>query len=179
MSRFRNDDTGEMCRQNEYLVRFGFHKYLSANTNIAKRDEKKKSIMASMRQIARLFKQFSTSLAHTSKLEDLTIKDMFKRKHFAVIKGIISDQASKPSESNLMLGFSRKKFGRFLSDKPLSKGNDEEAEEVRKCLSCFNFNWVGIFGDAELKAQTQRAETRKRENMPEKEDLKKIKDLTL
>ena len=99
MSRFRNDDTGEMCRQNEYLVTFGFHKYLSANTNIAKRDEKKKSIMASMRQIAKLFKEFSTLLAHTSKLEDLTIKDMFKRKHFAVIKGIISDRARRAKQN--------------------------------------------------------------------------------
>jgi integrase len=172
LSRFRDNDVGNMCRSEQHIIEFGFHQYIAKGSKHNKEAEKKKSLMTMLRQIAKLFLDFKDTYKHRTKKDCISITEMFIRDNFEYLKEVLQCRKDSANDLNLSLGYAMKKFAKFLHDKYTTVGKDEQANEHMKFHHILTHNWPILFGEMEYQAVIARTNTRKPKELPEEEDVK-------
>ncbi|XP_060554702.1 uncharacterized protein LOC132715677 isoform X3 [Ruditapes philippinarum] len=173
IDRFHDDEVGKICKNNEEIGKYGFKKFISYGVNNAKKDEKRKSTMSTMRQIARLYLEVKEYMKNHSLQNEISVKDMFTRRNMKYIKEVIHERKQVTTvDSQLFLGNSIKKFVRFLYDQMTNEGLDADAVEADRFLTSLRYNWSELFGESEYHVITKRIETRKPSALPNEKDLK-------
>lgn len=176
LGRFRKDDVGDMCRTDPYIMSYGYHRYLAIGRRKVKKDEKRKSLMSTMRHLSKLYIDFKS----VKKGDTACSLDMFLKANKQEFKDTIyARRNSTKAESNLMDGISIKLFAKFLRDMLSDEEDDVNYAEVNKFLDTLSYNWRELFGDSERETLIRRSEKRKPVHLPVENDLKILRSYTL
>ena len=149
---FRNDDIGQVCREDKTIRRVGRLLWQKDRTKVDKSDEVRKTIMTSMRTLAKLFIEMIRHL--TADANKVDASALFNRANWAALTAAIDVVTSGNSGGTVKYGLKNTIFYLLMSSADLLEGvaltsvtSDEVATEMAnfkkvlkhlsKHLACF------------------------------------------
>ena len=97
LSKFHDDDIGELCRTDKVIVNFGKRVWMKERSKQDKKSQVRKGVMAQMRQLASLYAAFlkQHEVDGNGVLQNGNAEDMVDRRHFQVLSEAIRVYTSK------------------------------------------------------------------------------------
>lgn len=181
---FWKDEIGNFCRSDTYIKEFGYHLFRIVQANIDKSDQNRKTIMAAMRMLAKLFFHFKEEAAKNN-INVTTSLDMFKADNFQIFMDAVNEIAQKEdggikSGTKRNVGHLIKNVTQHLRGKFIWEKKKELVNDVDDFNSLFsNFKAV-MFHSAEYNIKKNRQqELRCPKNLPDEQDVKKLQTYTV
>ena len=84
LSRFRANEMGILCQTDDTITMIGLKLFQGVATKIDKIDKVRKSVMANMRKLARLYLQFRNVKGQEAALSDMLCRENFQQFQAAV-----------------------------------------------------------------------------------------------
>ena len=94
LSRFRANEMGILCQTDDTITMIGLKLFQGVATKINKIDKVRKSVMANMRKLARLYLQF-----RNVKGQDAALSDMLRRENFQQFQAAVRHVTTVDAES--------------------------------------------------------------------------------
>lgn len=147
LSRFHDDDIGQLCRSSPELIFIGRSLFQEQKGKVGKAMEVKKSVMSDLRILARLYLAFKEYVPYSQSLED-----MFIVKNFDFLENAI--EAVSRDENKLKYGL--KNTLKYLIHMALEKmigfhakkEDDTKVSSHKRFLDVFKLHEGRIFADA-------------------------------
>ncbi|XP_030848126.1 uncharacterized protein LOC105437122 isoform X3 [Strongylocentrotus purpuratus] len=184
LSKFRDDEIGEVCRTDEVITNIGQRLWSKERSKRDKRSQVRKSVMASMRRLASLYALFKQQHAihGNSVLQNGNAGDMFDRLHFHALSEAITVYTTGEESGQLKSGLKSglyyllKLACKFTKATYLSTGDDRGAEEIDKFIAVLELNHSFLFGDATYAINKNRqVKLRKPDALPLEADMQKLR----
>jgi hypothetical protein len=178
LNKFRDNDAGNLCRNDNTLQQIGHRHFKLRWANVSKRDGIRKNVMGEMRELARLFLCFQ-SLATNP---ELRFKHMFTREHLPVLLEAVDkmvekeDQTKEKSGLKLNLDALIKRAIKSLKGiYSTSSSYDAEYAENEKFQQAYSFRVPEVYANARYDVQSNSLlKARRPEALPHRSDLQKL-----
>ena len=176
ISSLRNDSIGALCERDEAILRFGNYLFKGKKMDPSKAVENRKSVRNQMRQLARLYIQFTL----TNPLQKyFNIIDMFNKDNFSSLLKSIEELSTgdklKPG-LKLSLYYCILSAAKYFHVEFLQHDELDKAEMLQKFISVLKINEKIHFMDARLDIDLTRQRTlRKPSELPLSSDLDVLK----
>lgn len=179
----QEDAAGSLCKCDPTIQLVGKRLFQKDKSKPGKSMEVKKMVRANMRMLARLYIIFQE---HVGDLQDLTVRDMFDRTHFNVLREAVTIFTTKESpegECDVKYGLKSNLYYVLLSAATFIKGSllevkgkEADADEMQRFIEVLKMNQMLLFGDAQYHINMSRQERlRLPERMPNEDDLHALK----
>jgi len=170
VEKFRNDETGKVCRNDIVVLRLGRKLW-------AKSVRKEKHvIMNNMRTFGNLI----TEVRKVTNNNKIGGEDIIKRENFESLTKAIENMTTQgqtfKAGLKIAIGYLLKKVIKVMKGHYILENKMEKATELDRFLSVLDLNWDFIFYRAQLICEQRRQNLRKPQDMPLEEDLSKFKD---
>ena len=186
LSKFVNDEYGQICQSDEYILQFGSRQYDKMRQKPDKKVEVRRSVMSDMRRAAHLYVEFRKQCAQLN--PPVTVQssaDMFKRSSIKELEMAI-EEYTKSAEGGMKsalksaLNFVIRRFAKVLKVMYLIRDDDKSAREVDRFLEVFMLYKDFIFGDASYHQNRNRQDKLRRpQNLPSEEDVSQLRRYTV
>uniref|UniRef100_A0A7M5X9K8 SET domain-containing protein n=2 Tax=Clytia hemisphaerica TaxID=252671 RepID=A0A7M5X9K8_9CNID len=179
LNKFRSDQIGNLCRNDEPILQFGINAFDKIKRRIDKQVEVRNSVRNEMRRLAGLYIEFKNQDVVLSKYDNSA--DMIRRENFHVLKKAIETFTVKGDDlkagKKASLFYNIKNLAKTLKVNLLIAVKDEEARAVDDFLSILESSKDNVFGEATQKIHKNRQiKLRKPVEMPLEEDIKMLRD---
>jgi len=178
---FYNDEVGSMCQSDDAIILFGSKMFDKSKGKHDKKNEVRKTVMADMRRLARLFVEFRHHFkgkeVPTSSLEMLQ-RCNFHQLEAAVETYTQSNENEKSLKAGLKVGlyYLLKRFAKVCKGMHLINDKDDKAAEVDKFVEVLELNYHSLFGDAMYALNRNRqVKLRRPAALPSEEDVSKLR----
>lgn len=157
LSKFRKDEIGNLCCTDNVLLMVGRKLWQKSKLKLDQKNEVRKSVMNSMRQLAALYVTFKTQEAELGPLEkkDGNLGDLFYRCNFEHLEQALSSYSFNHKQgavikygSKIQLYYLVKKACKIMKSMCLIKNDEIRADSLDKFINIFEMNHDYIFGDA-------------------------------
>ena len=180
LNRFRDGEAGTLCREDSLIQQVGYRHFCLRRSETSKIDEIRKSVMAEMRQLARLFLNFQS----LSK-KDVITEDMFSRDHLPILveaieKMVASEEGAEKHGLKLQLNAIILRSIKSLKGHLNSTKQDDKSDELERFKTAYLFRSPEVFAGARYQCtQNSRNKARRPEQLPLLTELKKLKSFTI
>lgn len=133
---------------------YGYHVYQNVASS-RKRVEKRLSLNAKLREIARLFIEFKKVIMEKQNRDPKSCSEMFQRRNVShlqeAIINLTVDKITKKVKNGLQLTlrYLIKNVCEVMKASYLLNYQDDQAEEMDECLSVLHLLWSSFFKNAE------------------------------
>ena len=181
LSSFVSDDVGKICQSDPTILLLGLF------TKIAQKPDKKSgvkhSVMANMRMLANLYKEFKDQNP-PSPSNPATSIDMLERRNFPALEQAIQQYTSSGNQLKAGLKSSvyylLKKTASAVKANFIINHEDEKASEIDKFVVVLEMHHTSLFGDATYKINVNRqTNLRRPKNLPSEEAIAKVRSYTV
>jgi len=182
LAKFRNDEVGAVCCSDSAIIQFGNKQYEAHKGKPDKQMEVKKSVMADMRRLASVFREFQRQ-CEGDDIPKNSI-EMLQRSKYPQLECAIRTYTLSGSEDfraglKCTLNYLIKKFAKVCKGMHLVNGSDEKATEIDNFLVVFQLHYHSLFSDATYALNRNRqVKLRRPESLPSDEDVKKLREYT-
>ena len=186
LSKFVNDEFGQICQSDEYILQFGSRQYDKMRQKPDKKVEVRRSVMSDMRRAAHLYVEFRKQCAQLN--PPVTVQssaDMFRRSSIKELELAI-EEYTKSAEGGMKsalksaLNFVIRRFAKVLKVMYLIRDDDKSAQEVDRFLEVFTLYKDFIFGDASYHQNRNRQDKLRRpQNLPSEDDVSQLRRYTV
>lgn len=181
LSRFQNNEVGDLCRKDRSIRDFGRHLWFKDNSKVDKSDEVRKSVMSDMRNVAHLYLLFKIECDDTQ-----SALDMLKQSSWEALKESIVTMTSK-SDSNIKYGLKNQlyylllRFTDFHIGQMLAtEGAEKEVQHMRNFVTLLKHHQNSLFGDAKYQINKSRQENlRLPSRIPPETEIKALRNYTV
>ena len=177
LTKFRDDEAGNICSSDFAIIRFGNKQYETSKGRPDKQMEVRKTVMAEMRQLATLFLEFQRQC----KTDDVQVpkasSEMLQRTSYPQLESAIKTYTLSGTQAlkaglKSSLNFLIRRFGKVCKGIHLVNDSDEKAEGIDKFLAVFGLHYHSLFADATYALNRNRqVKLRRPENLPSDEDV--------
>lgn len=165
LSKFHQDEVGELCRSDEVICIVGYRHYMFRKHDTSKRGELRKAIMAEMRELGRLYLEFKNHVDG----RHVTTFDMFKREHLTALLDAIDaltirDDEEKSEKHGLKLNLnavlmkSISTLGGFFCEHK----RDADEEELNRFKRAYQYRQPERFSGARFQCAKNSMEKHRR-----------------
>ena len=171
LNRFRHNAVGEICRTDKAVLMLG-EKLWSKSAK-----KERHVIMSEMRLLANII----LGMRSIQENDSLDGRQVLVRDNFLALEQVIEDMSKKECGSlkaglKLKIGYLLKKLIKVLKGHYIQINDMCMAEETTHFASLLDLNWDFTFYTAQLQCEQRRNSLRKPQEMPNEEDLRKLKD---
>lgn len=184
LSKFREDEVGNLCKNDPVIVFYGRQEYIKFVTRREKKRVLKEKIMADMRRLGKLFVAFR-ELAGKGKVNVSNCEDMFIRTNFSLLQEAImnitvTETGTLKHGLKFGLGYLIKKTAKLLKGKYLCEKEDDKSAEIDNFLAVLFIYWNTVFSDAHYNMlKSRQIKLRKPKKLPIEEDVKIVREFTV
>lgn len=190
LSKFRNDDIGEMCKNDPVLLQIGRRLWSKQKRKVDKKTEVRKSVMRDMRRLATLYKIMQQTQSKLGKLasKEGNVSDLMKRANFRHLEEAIEEYTSQDVETGTdvkaglksAIYYLLKSACKILKGTYLMDDDDDKAADIDKFVAVLELTQNAVFGDAAYKLHKTREEKLRRPSaQPLEKDIKTLRDYIL
>ncbi|XP_071823328.1 uncharacterized protein [Apostichopus japonicus] len=183
LRRFKEDEVGEVCRSDPFIVDIGKRLLDASRNKEDKKTEVRKHVMSDMRRLASLYRCFKEQheIHGTGPLESGTARDMFQRGNFNCLTEAISSYSGESNELKsglkIALYYLLKKSCKIVKATHLVEGQDACAEEIDQFVATLELNRNYLFDDAKYQGnKNSQANLRNPAALPLEEAVKKLRN---
>ncbi|XP_077974938.1 uncharacterized protein LOC120330366 isoform X1 [Styela clava] len=183
LTRFQNDEKGNLCRQDELIKTVGRSQFQKHRKKTEKKSESRKAVMANMRLLASLFVEFKSCA--TKQNVNVSSENMLRREYFMILEEAIQNIATHEDgalKSGLMVNIGNllKMAAKVMKGTHLMNLDDEKAEQIEKFEAVLQLRWIRNFGDAEYQVvKNRQSKLRLPSELPIENDVTQIRKYTL
>lgn len=174
LSRIQNDAVGSLVKNDQTIRLIGERLFERVNKKVDKEMETRKTVMAEMRYLGRLFLAFK---GHNNADDSA---DMFHRKNFADLERAIEEVCDSDGLKHgvkYRLYYILRNAAIILKGSYLSKMEDEKANEVEIFIQLLSLNQNHVFGNASQAISRNRQEKlRMPEQQADEAEVRKLRD---
>lgn len=151
---FTKAEQKEIILNDRWLKVYGYHVYQNVASS-RKREEKRLSLNAKLREIARLFIEFKKVILEKQNRDPKSCSEMFQRRNVShlqeAIINLTVDKITKKVKNGLQLTlrYLIKNVCEVMKASYLLNHQDDQAEEMDKFLSVLHLLWPSFFKNAE------------------------------
>jgi len=193
LSRFLNDEVGQLCRRDPIISMIGFRLYTKLKAKKDKKSEVRKSVMGDMRRLGSLFVKYkevsqrnSTRPGSHNQVQNTSFVDIFARQNFPLLEQAVMEYTSKSNDSGMKSGlkinsyFLVLKAAKILKAYYLTVPDDHKAVEIDYFMEVLKLNYNMVFGDALYEInRIRQTRLRRVEQLPIQSELEQLREYTL
>ena len=185
MSKFRQDEVGQLCRNDPTIRLVGERLFTKMKKKPDKKVEVRKTVMSDMRKIGNLYQHFKQNKPPKCSVPP-TAGDMLYRVNFHCLELAIRDYTGDEEADELKAGLKStlyyllKSMASIVKSSYLVDHKDAEAAEVEKFVEILKLNNNIIFGDATYKInRTRQTRLRRPETLPLDHDVAVLRNYSI
>lgn len=178
LKKFRQTPVGDLCRNDPLIKQVGYRHFSLRRCEKSKRDEVRKCVMSEMRELARLFLQFKSSVD-----ANVTTEEMFTRKYLKELREAIetlsSGEDGKREKHGLKLNYNAIILRTIKSLKGLftETSQDEKFVEIGKFHQAYIFRSHEMFSSARYQCVSRSLDKLRRpKELPAEDNVRQLKD---
>ena len=183
---FRNDDIGQVCREDKTIRQMGRLLWQKDRTKVDKSDEVRKTVMTSMRTLAKLFIEMRQHLTDVD-ASKVDASALFNRANWTALTAAIDVVTSGNSGGTVKYGLKNTIFYLLMSSAYLLEGvaltsvtSDEVATEMANFKKVLKHHENSIFSDAKYLINKSRQEKlRLPTRTPPEEAIERLRHFTV
>ena len=182
---FRNDDIGQVCREDQTIRQVGRLLWQKDRTKVDKSDEVRKTVMTSMRTLAKLFVEMRQHM--TTDADKIDASALFNRANWTALTAAIDVVTNGNEGGTVKYGLKNSIYYLLMSSADLLEGvaltsvtSDEVATEIANFKKVLKHHENSIFSDAKYLINKSRQERlRLPTRTPPEEAMERLRTFTV
>ena len=185
LARFRDDEIGNICREEPTVLLLGKHQWLKAKQKVEKKFNVRRSIMASMRYLSHLFLKFKQQQDTYGHSADVSVCDMFCCSNFEQLASALQDVTGPNATDNHVINMNYyyviQKTCQMLKGIYLMKSEDDKMSEIDKFVNVLELRFYNLSGGELHKSNIvlRNEKLRRPDATPDEEDISTVRQYIL